>query len=146
MELNEARRILEKNGYNLNKKLCYTIVHCTVDYKDDDGNWVDGYWFTGKDLDKQPTKYNLEDILQELADEMKNESYNNPKKWNIVSYDEATGILDIETDSFVKDEKTVYYSVSIRCEEKTEPSLDKISKITSSLGFNKSKENSTKWR
>ena len=146
MELKEARIILEKNGYNLNKKLCYTIIHCTVDYKDDDGNLVDGYWFSGKDLDKQPTKYNLEDILQQLADEMKNESYNNPKKWSIVSYDETTGILDIETDSFVKYGKTVSYSVSIRCEEKTEPSLDKISKITNSLGFNKSKENSTNWR
>ena len=47
---------------------------------------------------------------------------------------------------YKKDGKTVCYNVSIRCEEKTEPTLDKISKITSTLGFNKSKENSEKWR
>ena len=84
MELNEAIQILEKNGYDY-KKLCYTIINCTVDYMGDDGNWINGYWFNGKDLDKQPTKYNLEDILQQLADEMKNESYKNPKKWNVIT-------------------------------------------------------------
>ena len=147
MELYEAKRILEKNGYNLNKKICYTIINCTVDYRNEDGNWVNGYWFTGKDLDKQqPTKYNLEDILEQISNEMKDESYKNPKKWNILSYNEVSGILEIETDPFVKDRKTVSYSVTIRCEEKTEPSLDRISKITTSLGFNKSKDKSTQWK
>ena len=136
MLLEEAKEILKKNGYDLSKKLCYTIIHCTVKYMND-GDWAGGYWFNGEDLDKkEPTKYNLEDILQQLADEIKDNDFVNPKKWNVISYNEATGILEINTD-FIKDKKTVRYDVTIKCDVKSLPTMNEISKIIDSLGFNK---------
>ena len=134
MTINEAKHILNKNGYLLNEsatpKLSFKVLSATVNVNEDDYKEGEGKYYTEYSLDIVDQEFdNLVDLLEKL-----NEDLYSTDKPIVFGGESKNGILDLqgalivnencipaddfEIEQWKKGEKQLYSSlveVKIRC-------------------------------